>query len=124
MKGSNKDRSRQHEDFIADLYEGKRSPSSGAADTDSGDVRVKDDQTLWECKLSGNTASPRRSTIVKQMEKIAYEAYEEGKEPGLALRFFDPDSTLAWDDGYVDVVVRLARDDAYRSERLDNGAAT
>jgi hypothetical protein len=115
---------KKHEDFIAALFSGKRSASSGASIVDKGDVRVTDDQTLMECKYQGDPVTPpkSKSKIVRVLEKIAIEAYEEGKDPALALRYYDPDSTLAnKTTGYVDVVVRLAGDDAYRSERLRVG---
>lgn len=112
--------SKAHENYIADIYSGLRSPSSGAADNDGGDVRAVEDGTLFECKVAGTPTSPKRSTITKHMEKIADEAWMEGREPALALRYFDPTSPIAL-NGWVDLVVRLARDDAMRSaERAES----
>jgi hypothetical protein len=107
-----------HEKWIAKLYGGARTPRSGGGIKEKGDVRIATENELVECKLQGNPDKPRRSRIVKDLEKVSVEAYEEGLDPVLAYRFFDPDSTLARADGYVDVVLRLARDDARRSEEL------
>lgn len=114
-RGSTKALSVEHEEFVAGLYSGKRSKSSGAADHDQGDVRGYED--LIECKgRFGERASetPVRSTLVKQMEKIADEAWSEAKDPAIALRFYMPDSPLSDGKGYVDLIVRLAHDDASR----------
>lgn len=117
-KGSNKELSVRHEDFVAYLYEGKRSPSSGASVTDAGDVRGK--TTLFECKVKRGEIGvvPRRYTLVKLMEKIADEAYAEDREPALALRFYSPESVLADQEGWVDLVVRTLADDASRDQLL------
>lgn len=124
-RGSPKARSVEHETFIARLYSGHRSRSSGAADTDAGDVRVKVEGTLFECKTTGEPGKPKSTKIIKEMEKIRLEAYEEGREPALALRYFNPDSSLADINGYVDLVVRLAHEDANRSRILtENGNQT
>lgn len=113
-RGSKKSLSVEHEEWVARRYDGKRSKSSGAADTDKGDVRIESQDTLFECKgkFGERTGQkPVRSTLVSQMEKIADEAYTEGKDPAIALRFWMPDSPLAI-GGYVDLAVRLLRDDA------------
>jgi hypothetical protein len=105
--------SREHEEFVANAYGGKRSRSSGASDSDKGDVRT--DDTLFECKLTGGpgeTSKIRRSTILKEMEKIADEAWAEGRSPALCLRYFAPDSPFASKvTGWVDFTVRLMGDD-------------
>lgn len=115
--GSKKALSEEHEKFISERYEGSRSPSSGGAQHDQGDVRVVDDDTLFECKGSFGIrtgAKPARSTLVTQMEKIADEAYSESRNPAIALRFYMPDSPLADNYGNVDLVVRLLEDDISR----------
>lgn len=105
----------QHEEWIADQYSGRRSRSSGASDVDKGDVHVKSSQTMFECKLTGEPGGDsKRTTLLKHMEKIADEAWAEGKEPAIALRLFSPESTLADVNGWVDLTVRLANDDASR----------
>lgn len=112
---------KQHEEAIAALFGGIRSKSSGASVVDKGDVRVKDEANLFECKLKGEPGSQpkRKATLVRQMEKVSSEAYAEGLDPAIALRFFDPDSPLSDPaTGWVDLVVRVAGDDALRSERL------
>lgn len=110
-RGSKKWYSIQHEDFVATRYEGVRSPSSGAAEADSGDVRTSEE--LFECKMTGHPGRQpkRKSTMVRLMEKIADEAWEEGKNPALAYRYFDPSSNLSDKDGWVDLVVRRLGDD-------------
>lgn len=114
-RGSKKRLSRDHEEFIAKLYDGRRSPSSGAQAHDAGDVRTK--ETLFECKGKFGPrvgAKPVRATLVEQMEKITDEAYEGMRVPALALRYYMPDSPLANMEGFVDLVVRLAGDDSER----------
>lgn len=111
-RGSKKQLSIEHEEFVARKYKGKRSNSSGAADTDQGDVRT--DSMLFECKGKFGIRTgqkPVRSTLVTQMEKVADEAWGEGKEPALALRFYMPESPLSDNQGFVDFSVRLLRDD-------------
>jgi hypothetical protein len=109
-KGTTKALSVEQEDFIARHYRGKRSASSGAADNDQGDVRCP--TQLIECKMTGAPGkTPKKAKLVREFEKIADEAWSEGRTPMMALRYFDPDSTLASRDGWVDLAVRLVRDD-------------
>lgn len=114
-RGSSKALSVEQEEHVAKTYGGRRSPSSGGADTDQGDVRTKD--ALIECKLTGRPGKPAKSTLLKQFEKIAEEAYSEGREPLLAYRFFAPASPLSNRNGWVDLVVRLLPDDALLVEK-------
>lgn len=110
----------EQEEFVAKKYGGRRSPSSGAAITDLGDVRTS--SALWECKgkFGERTGEkPVRSTLVNQMAKVADEAWQEGKEPAIALRFYMPGHILADTKGYVDLVVRRMCDDI---EREPDGA--
>lgn len=110
-----KELSKQHEEYIAKKYSGQRSRSSGASDTDKGDVRVEGSSSLIECKLTGSPGNePKRSTLLAHMEKVADEAWAEGKEPAVALRLFCPTSPVANVDGWVDMTVRLTVDDARR----------
>lgn len=113
-KGSQKALSVEQEEFIALKYGGERSPSSGAAVTDSGDVKTAED--LFECKYHGSPEKPlkRTPTIVQQMEKVRDEAQETGRWPVLALRWYLPDSPLANRHGWVDLTVRLTDDDVWR----------
>lgn len=119
-RGSKKALSIAHENFVAKAYGGRRSPSSGAAEHDQGDVRAAADGTLLECKYKGSPAEPLKSkpSILTVMEKVADEAWSESKEPAIALRFFWPDSPLANRDGWVDLTVRLTNDDAVRSDLI------
>lgn len=111
VRGSSKERSVRHEDFIARLYGGTRSKSSGAAITDGGDVRT--DPHLIECKMTGKPGKPAKlPKFVKDLEKVTEEAFAEGREAFIALRYFNPDSLLADREGFVDVIVRRACDDA------------
>jgi hypothetical protein len=111
VRGSSKERSVRHEDFIARLYGGTRSKSSGGADTDQGDVRTRGQ--LMECKVTGKPEKPAKLPgFIKHLEKVTEEAWSEDRIPTLALRYFNPDSLLANRDGFVDVIVRRAQDDA------------
>jgi hypothetical protein len=118
-RGTTKAYSIEQENFVASRYGGTRSPSSGAADNDNGDVRVRADSTLLECKYTGSPSHPlkRKPTILSQFEKIHDEAAHEGRHPALALRFYSPDSPLADYKGWVDLVVRHLGDDVERAER-------
>jgi hypothetical protein len=108
-RGSKKRLSVDHEAWIAQTYGGTRSPSSGGAAHDYGDVRCYDE--LIECKATTQAA---KTKILKEFEKIAREAYAEGRIPALALRYFDPESILADVDGWVDLIVRRVADDQAR----------
>lgn len=105
-RGGSKDLSVRHEDHIAKLFNGKRSRSSGAAEGDAGDVRCP--TLLIECKM---TRKPPPK-IFSDFDKIAKEAWETGKDPVLALRYYKPYSPLAGPDGWVDFTVMLASDHA------------
>jgi hypothetical protein len=113
-RGSTKALSVAHEDWVAWLYRGRRSPSSGGAATDRGDVRCLDH--LFECKMTGTYEKPKRSISLKldDMEKIADEAQQEGKSWAMAIRFYAPGSPVADKDGFVDVTLRPSREDAER----------
>jgi hypothetical protein len=112
-RGTTKAYSIVQEEFVAARYGGVRSPSSGAAVTDGGDVRARSDNTLFECKYAGSPGVPlkRKPTLLTQFEKVADEAYEEGREPAVALRYYWPGSPLADYDGWVDLVVRRLDED-------------
>lgn len=124
-RGSIKRLSVDHEDHVAREYQGVRSASSGGADNDNGDVRSKND--LIECKYTGQPGKTckrhgvvdcpdcNRTTLLRQFEKVAEEAYMEGRSPVVALRIYCPDSILANPKGWVDLSVRLLGDDASRA---------
>lgn len=118
MRGSVKRFSTDQEDFIAKTYGGRRSPSSGAAIHDPGDVRAGDQ--LFECKVTGSYEKPARSISVRlnDLEKVADEARSEGLEPVMAMRIVCPESPLADRDGFVDVTVRLTMDDVERGQHV------
>lgn len=109
--GSTKWLSIRQEEKVAKHYGGKRSPSSGAAIVDQGDVRTSD--RLIECKHVGTFDKPAKSVSIKlaDLEKIADEAWSEGKQPGMVLSLYAPDSVLADKDGEVNIAVRLMVDD-------------
>jgi hypothetical protein len=120
-KATTKGRSLEQEDFIAKQYGGKRSPSSGGAATDRGDVRARNQ--LIECKYIGfrNDAPAKSFSIkVEDLEKIADEAWHEGREPVMAIRIRHPDSPLANHTGYIDITIRLTRDDVYRNDIIES----
>jgi hypothetical protein len=100
-----------HEDFIARKYDGRRSASSGGADNDNGDVRTA--TLLIECKMTGGPGEKPKPLpkFVQHLEKVAEEAYLEGREPVVALRYYAPDSILANPHGWIDVAVRPVADD-------------
>lgn len=112
--GSTKWLSLRQESRVARLYDGQRSPSSGAAVTDQGDVRTERD--LFECKHRGTFDKPAASISLKlaDFEKIADEAWSESRAPAMVLSIYAPDSLLANADGEVDFTVRLSTDDAIR----------
>lgn len=113
-RGTSKRLSVDHEEFIAHVYGGQRSPSSGGAAHDYGDVRCPD--KLIEAKMTGDPTKPKRSISVRvdTLEKIAQEAWAEGKRPALALRICEPESLLADVHGYIDLIVYLIGDDPSR----------
>lgn len=108
-RGSSKALSVEQEDYIAKKYGGSRSRSSGAADNDAGDVRT--DDYLIECKVTGRPGKPAKAALLSIFDKIAEEAYSEGREPLVALRYFAPESPLANPQGWVDLVVRRVAED-------------
>jgi hypothetical protein len=115
-RGSVKALSVEHENFIAYLFGGRRSRSSGAAPGDPGDVRA--DPWLAECKMTGNPSEiGKRPGVASQFEKIAKEAAQKGLDPMLALRWYDPDSPLANRDGWCDLVVMKATDAAHNGSQ-------
>ncbi len=114
-RGTSKRRSVDQEEYVARKYGGKRSASSGAAAHDYGDVRT--DTELIECKVTGGSKAPR---FVQELEKIAREAWAEGREPVLVLRFEGCEgSVLADMDGNIDLAVRRMCDDVERGEHED-----
>jgi hypothetical protein len=53
----------------------------------------------------GETPKPL-PVFIRQLEKVTEEAYAEGREAALALRYFAPQSILSNPEGWVDVIVR------------------
>lgn len=113
-RGSKKARSEAQENWIASRYNGVVTKNSGAGVGEKGDVRIPD--ALVECKCTGSPGEKeiRTPKMVKDLEKVANEAWAASTEPMLALRYFLPDSPLADRDGWVDLAVRLVRDDVIR----------
>lgn len=103
--------SERQEKKVARVYGGTRSPSSGAAETDQGDIRTPDQ--LIECKHRGTFDKPAASISLKlsDFEKIFNEAVSEGRETAMVLSLYAPDSILADKDGEVNFTVRLMLDD-------------
>lgn len=105
-----KELSRKHEDYIARVYGGVRSRSSGAAHSDKADVRTYNE--MIECKMTGEPGgNPKRTSLLTVMEKAADEAWAENKLPVVCLRLWNPDSPLSDPEGWVDFTVRLTNDD-------------
>jgi hypothetical protein len=112
-RGSSKARSVAHEEWIAWKYDGVRSPSSGAWDTDQGDVRSE--RLLIECKTTGTPEKPSTLPVfIQHLEKVVDEAWSESREGAVALRYYQPASKLADRDGWVDVIVHTVTADADR----------
>lgn len=112
-----------HESYIARIYDGRRSRSSGAAHSDKGDVRANTSRTMFECKVTGEPGGvEKRSTLLTVMEKTADEAWSEGKDPAVCLRLYNPSSPLANPEGWVDLTVRLTADDCVRERLLGDQA--
>jgi hypothetical protein len=110
-RGTSKRKSVEQEEWIAAQYNGRRSASSGAAETDQGDVRTE--TSLIECKCMGNPEEPiKRPGFARDMEKIVEEAWSENRLPRLAIRWYDPESILADRNGWCDVVVKRVVDDS------------
>jgi hypothetical protein len=109
-KGGNKDRSVNHERWVADLYGGRRTSNSGASDLDPGDVVTA--KSLIECKTTGVPGKPSSATLLAIFSKVADEAYAAGLEPAVALQYYAPENPLANFDGWVNLTVRLSVDDA------------
>jgi hypothetical protein len=109
----------EHEEHIAHLYFGKRSQSSGASLVDQGDVRTEDD--LIECKMTGTYDKPAKSISLRvdHMEKIADEAWSEGRQWAVAARIYNPNSPIADKAGFIDVIVRPLEDDLLRESVLE-----
>lgn len=111
LSGTSKARSVEQEDRIANLYDGRRSRSSGAAVHDSGDVLAGPD--LIECKTTGTVGKPATlPRFMQEFEKVAIEAIERGLNPVLCLQYYCPDSDIANRAGMVEVSVRFTFNDA------------
>lgn len=92
-KLTNKQMSREHEDYIAVVFDGDREPASGASITNPGDVFVREGRSdygvplLFECKVS---ETGRVSISGNAIHKIQEEAAMRGARPMIALRLRDP----------------------------------
>lgn len=118
VRGTTKRRSVDQENRIANLYGGKRSPSSGAAVNDSGDVVTAGE--LIECKTTGGPGEKKTSEprFIKELGKVVEEARERGRVGSLMLQYYLPDSYLSNRDGWVEVTVRRTPDDVDLHERV------
>ena len=97
-------RAQNHENYIARMYKGKRSPSSGASWVDRGDVRFEIETYNYtaECK----TTEKKSFSIKKETwNKIVEEAQEQGRRPCMFIRFEDESGKM------IDLVVRSIHDD-------------
>lgn len=98
-------RAQNHENYIARMYKGRRSPSSGASWSDRGDVRfeVKDDfKFTAECKT---TEKKSYSIKLDTWKKAVEEAQEQDRRPCMFVRFEDESGRM------IDLVVRSIHDD-------------
>lgn len=95
----------RHENYIAKMYGGRRSPSSGASWSDRGDVRltIKDDfEFTSECKA---TEAKSYSLKLDTWKKIVEEAQEQNRRPCMFVRFQTETGET------IDLVVRSIHDD-------------
>ena len=138
-RDTSKRRSVDQENWVAQQYNGKVSPSSGGAATDRGDVRTE--RQLIECKYIGlktmvktadwstekkgynleTVEKPWKSIRIEieDLEKICDEAWHEGREPVMQIQVKNPDSPIANDKGFINITVRLTSDDVYRNDIVD-----
>lgn len=107
-KLTNKEMSKEHEDFIAGLFQGLREKASGANKTRPGDVYVHDHpvlgKVLFECKVS---ESGRVSISAEQIAQLQEEAAQRGARPMAALRLRDPYDSRR----HIDVVLKFLDDE-------------
>jgi len=115
-RGTTKRLSVEQEEAVAQRYGGRLTKGSGAVDNDQGDVRTP--TMLIECKMSQKP--PKK--LIEEFEKIAREAWSEGREPMMALRYWAPDSILADHDGWIDLSVRRTCDDIERETHIQDEA--
>jgi Holliday junction resolvase len=108
-KLTNKQMSREHEDFIAVVFDGNRERASGASITAPGDVFVTEKRSdygvplLIECKVSeSGTVSISHKGVIKIME----EASLRGARPMIALRLRDP-----YNGKHTDVILKFLHDE-------------
>jgi hypothetical protein len=108
-KYTNKELSVKQETEIAKLYNGKRSPSSGAQPHDRGDVRydVKIDQNTFKYTSECKVTRARSFNLMKNTwDKIEEEAAEQDRRPCMFVRFYDGHSGR-----YKDLIIRSVEDD-------------
>lgn len=105
-RGSTKRLSVDQEDLVARLYGGSRSPSSGAAAHDGGDIRLE--EHLAECKLKGGPGNPvdPLPVFVRDLEKVVDEAAQEGKDAFLIRSYYAPTSNLSDHTGWIHLAIR------------------
>lgn len=99
------------EEHLAEVYGGRRSPSSGASVTDTGDVGTAQD--LMEAKLTGSYDKPAKSIRIQlaDLEKIVDEAAQTGRWPVFHIQIVNPDSPIADGRGVVEWTLRPLHDD-------------
>lgn len=118
-RGTSKFRSLEQEHAVGAAYHGYVSPSSGAADTDAGDVRTFN--SLIECKTTGHEGEEKRPSlnqILAWLEEITGQAWEEGKAPVVALRIYAKGHPLARPDGQLDLAIMPVDDAGHRDHAL------
>lgn len=105
-----KSQSQDQEEMIANLYGGRRSPSSGASVLDDADVATTHD--LMECKTTG-IGKPAQSIRVhlKDLERLFEKAAQTHRWPVLQIQIYNPDSPIADKDGMVNWALRPLEDD-------------
>lgn len=87
MARSTRDLSDRHEDFLAELIDGRRTPGSGNHFANQGDVRGDHRRQNMAFALDGKATEGKSITIkLSDWEKIVEQAHDE--IPGMGLRFY------------------------------------
>lgn len=97
---NNVQKAKEHEEFIAKLYGGRRSKSSGASFHDPIDVTT--DSMVIECEYTENKSYSLKKSFWKEVVNKTHSS----KQPALAIRFLDLDTGDS-----IDLLVISVHDD-------------
>jgi hypothetical protein len=118
LRLSNKDMSVEHEEYVAEVWEGRREPASGANPTRPGDVLCRGERAVaaygQPLLLEGKTTEGGSIAVSrKKFEKTMAEAAQRGARPYWHLRFRDP-----YSGRHLNLVVKLEDDELADQEDL------